>query len=152
MQYLFQNYEKESFRVVKSSLRKGATVVKKAQAASLPPELKSLRSVIKVISIKKELLVLSGVFARGKQYINSRGKKWNPWNLIYWLNYGTYAGRMSGHPFLNARKSISAGRKGGIQGTGFLDVATARALPNAQHTFEKDAGEKLDALLKKLVS
>ncbi|HPS40233.1 MAG TPA: hypothetical protein PL124_12510 [Candidatus Cloacimonadota bacterium] len=152
MSFLFKNYEKEANRVVKSSLRKGANEVKKAQAASLPPEIKSLKSVLRVISVKKELLVLAGVFARGKQYVNSRGVKWSPWNLIYWLNYGTYAGRYSGHAFITARKARTASRQGGIQGTAFLDKATERAMPAAADKFEKDAEVKLDALLKKLTS
>lgn len=152
MSFLFDNYEKEAMRVVKSSLRKGANEVKKAQAASLPAEVKSLRSVFKVVSVKKELLVLAGVFARGKQYVNSRGINWNPWNLIYWLNYGTYAGRYPGHTFITARKARTASRRGGITGTAFIDKATERAMPLASQKFEKDAELNLDKLLKKLTS
>jgi len=152
LSFLLNNYEKESVRIIRSSLRKGANEVKKAQAASLPPNLKGMKSLIRVVAVRKQLLVLAGVFSKGKQYINSRGIKWDPWSLIYWLNYGTYSGRYSGHSFLNARKARSASRKGGIQGTAFLDRATEKAMPRAMEVFEKDAEEKLDKLLIKLTS
>lgn len=152
MQFLFDNYERESLRVVKTSLRKGANEVKKAQISSLPPSIKSMKNVFKVIAIKRELLMLAGVFARGKHYINRRGIKWNPWNLIYWLNYGTYSGRMPSHKFFTPRKSRTANRKGGIIGTAFIDRATENALPGAMEMFEKDAEQRLDALCKKLLS
>ena len=146
---LFHEYEREATTAVKGSLRKSAKVVLKAQTDSLPAPVQSMKGVFRVIAIKKELLILAGVFARGKWYVNSRGKKWNPWNLLYWLNYGTYSGRMSGHKFLNPRKRISSSRKGGIQGTGFLDAATQRSLPQAQAEFEKDIEKRLDKILKK---
>jgi hypothetical protein len=149
MKILFKEYEKEANRALKSSLRKSAKVTQKAQAASLPPSISVLKSVIKVVAVKKELLVLAGVFARGKQYVNSRGIKWNPWNLIYWLNYGTYGGRMPGHKFITSRKSKTSSRKGGIQGQGFMDAATERSMPQAQTVFEKDVEQGLDKILKK---
>lgn len=149
MKALFHDYEKEANRALKSSLRKSAKVVQKAQISSLPAPISGLKSVMKVVSIKNELLVLAGIFARGRQYINRRGIKWSPWQLIYWLNYGTYAGRMPGHKFITARKSKSSSRKGGIRGEGFLDRATAMAMPQAQSVFEKDAEQRLDKILKK---
>jgi len=146
---LFDAYEKEATTAVMASLRKSAKVVLRAQQASLPAPVKNMKSVFKVVSIRKQLLVLAGVFSRGKWYINSRGIKWDPWSLIYWLNYGTYSGRMAGHSFIRPRKRGTSGRAGGIIGTGFMDAATQRALPQSQSEFEKDIEVRLDKILKK---
>lgn len=149
--YLMNNYEKPALRAVKSSLRKGANVVKKAQVASLPDSAKGQKDVIRTVSVKRELMVMAGVFSRGKKYINRRGIVWDPYQLLYWLNYGTYAGRMSGHQFVTARKQRSSGRLGGIKGADFLGRATKNALSAAQGAFEKDAQVRLDKLMKDLV-
>jgi hypothetical protein len=118
--------------------------VKGAMASMLPSYLKTMTKVIKGKAGKgKNITYITGFWNEGK-YINRRGQSWNPYQLLYWHNYGTMANRDPGHDFINPRKPKTSSRKGGIRPKFFVERAWDKSAGWAQKAFEESAEKSID--------
>ena len=142
---IFAEFPEEGFRKpVNAAFRKAAKPVQSSMISSLPSSLSGLRKAIKIKSYRSEMpLVAVGPFKKGIMYQNRKGQSWNPYMLLYWLNYGTLANRLSGHQFSKARGRKSASWKGGIMPGQFIERAVSSSLPEAQKIFETEVDKEM---------
>jgi len=138
---IFEQFPEFGYRKpVMAGFRKAAKPVAAAMASNLPSNLKVLKRIIKIKPGKGKSLTLSVGFTGGTMtYRNSRGQTWDPYQLAYWFNYGTYANRLSSHQFKTPRRKISAMRKGGLTPGLFAEKAWEESQGKAQSEFEKEA-------------
>ena len=148
---IFKDMQLEGYqKPVKAAFKKAAVPVKREMGQALPPQLSGIKKVLKVQAGKgKSMAVSVGFFGNAGMYVNSRGKQWNPYMLLYWFNYGTLANRDPGHKFLKARRRISAYKKGGIKPAHIVEGAWTRVKDTAAKTFEKAWQEEYEKFLKK---
>lgn len=135
---MFRKFPEGAYRKpVIAAFRKAAVPVKNAMGASLTSNLKPLKKILKVNAGKGKSLTLSvGFFGRQGVYTNRRGQQWDPYELVYWHNYGTLANRSGEHSFLNARRKPSANWTGGIKAGLFVEKAIDQSMPQAEKIFE----------------
>lgn len=148
---IFAEFPEEGFRKpINAAFRKAGKPVQQAMISSLPNSLSGIRKAIKIKSYKSELpLVAIGPFKKGVMYQNRRGISWNPYMLLYWLNYGTLANRLSGHQFVKARGKKTAHYKGGIKPDQFIERAINSSLPEAGKIFGEEADKEIMKFLDK---
>jgi hypothetical protein len=134
---IFADFPEKAYRKpVIAGFRKAAEPVKKAMAETLPSNLKSLRKAIKIRPGKGRSLTLAvGFYANQGIYRNTRGQQWDPYQLVYWHNYGTLSKRASSHTFKMPVRKKSAGRNGITPGL-FVERAWEQAEPQVQKIFE----------------
>lgn len=145
LKQIFREFPEYGYRKpVMAAFRKAAKPVSKAMSGNLPSFLKSTRKIIKVTPGKGKSITMSVGF-KGMQgmYKNRRGQMWDPYQLVYWFNYGTLANRLGTHTFKTPRKSKSAGRKGGIKPGLFVEKAWEDSKGDAQREFEKEVDVQL---------
>ena len=148
---IFKEFPEGGYRKpIITAFRKAAAPVKKAMKDNLPSAIKGAAKAIKAVPYKGDTPELGvGVFRKGILYQNRRGKTWNPWQLIYWHNYGTLANRSSQHTFLNVRTKKSAHFKGGIKAGLFIERAWEQSKGRAQKIFDETAEKEIDKFFKK---
>lgn len=148
---IMEDYPEKGYRrPVMAGFRKASTVVRKAMVASLPTSLKSLRKAIKGVAGKtKEPSYLTGIFANKGIFRNRRGKEWDPYQIGYWVNYGTLANRFSGHQFKTRRKKGTAAWKGGITPRLFMERAWLQIRGQSQKVFEETVDQEAVKFLEK---
>lgn len=148
---IFKDMPVEGYqKPVKAAFKKAAQPVKRSMAGALPSKLSAIKKVLKIKAGKgKSMTVATGFFGNAGVYVNSRGKQWNPYMLLYWFNYGTLANRDPGHNFLKPRRAVSANRKGGIKPAKIVEGAWERAKGEATKVFEKSWQEEFEKFLKK---
>ena len=135
---------------VKAAFRKAAKPVSKAMAGNLPPSLSSIRKIIKTKPGRGKSMTLSVGFTAGiSKFVNRRGQAWDPWQLIYWFNYGTLANRFASHNFKAARRGKTASYSGGIRPGLFVEKAIEQSMPKAQKTFEQEFEKEFTKFLEK---
>ena len=136
---IFREMPEDGYRKpVIAAFKKAAEPVKKAMISNLPSGLNPLKKVIKSVSGKgKSMTHAVGVYGNQGKYVNRRGQQWDPYQLIYWHNYGTLANRSVNHPFQNKRRKPSDNWKGGIKPGLFVEKAWNDSRVKAQIEFEK---------------
>jgi hypothetical protein len=138
---------------VVAAFKKAAVPIRDSMIAALPSNLKGMKKVIKIKPGKGKSMTLAvGPFGRQLQYRNNRGVNWDPYMLIYWSNYGTYAGRDPGHSFQYKRRKKTAGYAGGIKAGLFIEHAVESSIPQAEKIFEKTYEEEHIKFLEKLAA
>jgi len=142
---IFGDFPEEGYRKpMIRAFRKAAVPVRKAMISNLPSELKGLSKVFAIRTYKgSEPEVGIGVFRGEKTFVNSRGIGWNPWQIIYWFNYGTLANRLAGHSFSRPRGKKTATWKGGIKPTQFVEQGVEQGLPSAQRIFDQEFDKEM---------
>lgn len=136
-----------------AAFRKSGKPIADAMKAHLPASLSGLKKIIKTKIYKSDSpLAATGPFRKGVEYVNSRGVKWNPYMLLYWMNYGTLANRSSTHRFVKARGSKSSGRLGGIKPGLFMEAAIDSAMPQAAKVFETEFQKEFEKFLTALAA
>lgn len=140
LKQIFRDFPEYGYRKpVMAAFRKAAKPVVSAMASNLPSELKKMKKILKTTAGKGKSLTMSVGFKGGLgMYQNRRGQMWDPWQLIYWFNYGTLSNRLGTHDFKTPRKSKSSGRKGGIKPGLFVEKAWEDSKGAAQKEFEKE--------------
>lgn len=147
---VLREFPEEGFRKpVMAGFRKAAVPVKKAMVDSVPDRIKSVKAAIKVKQSRRGLVMDIGFRAKAGVYRNSRGKDWDPYQLAYWFNYGTYANRSPFHEFKKARGRLSNTRKGGIRPDLFVEGAVENSLPQAAAELEKEWALQIQKLCDK---
>jgi hypothetical protein len=142
---IFRDFPEMGYRKpIITGFRAASEPVRKAMISGLPSELAKLRKVIKGKPGKgKNPSFATGAFGRQGMYKNRRGQLWDPYQLIYWFNYGTLSKRYAGHDFVKARKPISAKWRGGLIPGLFMERAWEQTQGEAQKiiedTFDKEA-------------
>jgi hypothetical protein len=138
---------------VNAAFRKAGKPVADAMKARLPASLSGLKKIIKTKVYKSDSpLAATGPFPGGMTYINQRGVKWNPYMLLYWLNYGTLANRSSSHQFTRARGKMSSGWRGGIKPGLFIEAAIDSSMPQAAKVFETEFQKEFEKFLTALAA
>lgn len=147
---IFKDLEVKGYqKPVKAAFKKAAQPVKKAMASTLPSNLKGVKKILQIKAGRgKSLTAAVGFYGNKGVYINSRGKAWNPYMLVYWQNYGTLANRDGQHKFLRPRTNKSAHKKGGIRPLRFVERAWELSQQQANKTFEKAWQEEYEKFLK----
>jgi hypothetical protein len=148
---IFQEFPEGGYRKpVMASFRKAAKPVAEAMANSLPSNIKGLKKIIKITTAKGKSLFLSVGFKGGiSTYRNSRGQDWDPWQLVYWFNYGTLANRLVSHQFKTPRRKASASRSGGIRPGRFVEEAWENSKGKAQKIFEVEVDKEITKFFEK---
>jgi hypothetical protein len=136
---IFKEFPEMGYRKpIMAGFRKASAPVKKAMKSNLPANLRGAARSIKAVAYKtKEPEMGVGIFSKGITYQNRRGKRWSPWQLIYWHNYGTMAGRSAEHSFITPRRKKTAGSSGGIKAGMFIEKAWDQSSAQAQKNFEE---------------
>jgi hypothetical protein len=149
---VFHDYpEKGLRRPVVKAFRKAAVPVKKAMENELPMNLKALKAALKIKPGKGKSMTLSvGFFGRqGLAYVNRKGQRWDPYQLVYWHNYGTLANRDSSHEFKKARGRKTSSWRGGIRPGRFVEKAVERSISEAERIFERTVEDEIEKFLEK---
>lgn len=154
LRQIFRQFPEGGYRKpVVAGFRKAAKPVADAFANSLPGDLKKLKKIIKIRPGKGKSITLSVGFTGGiSTYRNSRGQDWDPWQLVYWFNYGTLANRLASHQFKTPRRKASATRSGGIKPGQFVEVAWENSKGEAQRVFETEVDKEITKFLEKLAA
>jgi hypothetical protein len=138
---------------VNIAFRKAGKPIADAMKANLPASMAGLKKIIKTKIYRSELpMAATGPFRKGVEYVNSRGVKWNPYMLLYWLNYGTMANRSSTHRFVRARDKATSARHGGIKPGLFMEAAIDQAMPQAQKIFETEFQKEFEKFMSELAT
>jgi hypothetical protein len=148
---IFDQFPEMAYRQpVMAAFRKAAQLVKRAMQQELPANLKPMKKILKIEMGKGKSMTLSVGFFRGNGvYVNQRGRRWDPYQLVYWHNYGTLANRAAGHSFKTPRRGISAGLPGGIRSGLFVERAIDISMPDAERVFLKYVEEEIMKFLNK---
>jgi hypothetical protein len=138
---IFREYPERGYRKpVMAGFRKAAEPVRKAMISAVPSVIDPTKKAIKIKAAKGGALFLAvGAFSKQGLYRNRRGQMWDPYQLLYWFNYGTLSNRFSGHNFVKARKTGSAKWRGGIMPGLFMENAWEQTQGEAQKIFEDTA-------------
>jgi len=101
LQNFLKDHPKELQKSVLESLTKGARICNKEMAAAMPSSVQKFKAILSVKKLTKTAIpmVLLGFFGRKVQFVNRRGIRWDAWNIVYWLNYGTNSNRDPNHVF-----------------------------------------------------
>ena len=132
-----------------AAFKKAAVPVRRAFEQSLPPAVSTLKKAIKVKASKQGMFVNIGFYAGQGKYANRRGQQWDPYQLIYWANYGTLANRAAEHSFKTSRRKASASWQGGIRARLFLEKAIESSLAEAKRVFDDDIEKEVLKFLNK---
>jgi len=148
---IFSELPEKGYRQpVITAFRKAAKPVATAMANSLPSSLKALKKIIKTKPGKGKSLTLSVGFTGGiSKFTNRRGQQWDPWQLVYWFNYGTLANRLSSHSFKTPRRKKTASYAGGIEAGTFVEKAIEQSMPSAQKVFETEFEKEITKFFEK---
>lgn len=132
------------------SFRKAAVPIRRAMQSSLPSYISPVKKAL-AIRAAKDLTVSVGFWAKRGIYRNRRGQEWDPYQLVYWHNYGTLSSRASSHTFKTPRRKKTAAYKGGIKPRFFVETAVTASLGEAQRIFESTFDAQVTAWLEKEV-
>ena len=122
-----------------AAFKKAALPVKRAMIAGLPSSIKATKAAIKIKPGRGKSMTLAvGAFGRTGMYRNSRGVTWDPYQIIYWQNYGTLSNRAPEHQFLHARRKPSLNWRGGIRAGLFMEKAWNSTERDAEKIFETE--------------
>ena len=147
---IFREFPEEGFnKPVMDGFRKAALPVKKAIIAGIPSEIAEVKKAVKVKSNMRLLVTSVGFFRNAGVYVNRRGIKWDPFQLAYWFNYGTYANRSPYHQFVRERSRLTRDRKGGIKPDLFVENAWENSKDAAARELEKEWARKIQELCDK---
>ena len=102
-----KDHPKELQKSVLESLTRGARICNKQMAAAMPSALQKFKAILSVKKLSRTAIpmVMLGFFGRKVQFVNRRGIRWDAWNIVYWLNYGTNANRDKNHEFASQAKA-----------------------------------------------
>lgn len=151
---IFKDYPEKGYRQpVITAFRKAAAPVRSAMLQKLPANLKPAKKALKVKPGKGKSMTLAvGFFAGQGIWVNRKGQKRDPWQLLYWHNYGTLQKRTaisSLHTFKTPRKQKTASWSGGIGPGFFVEKAWEQSKAAAQTAFEKSFEEESKRFLEK---
>lgn len=147
---VFKEFPEEGYRKpIMAGFKKAAIPVKKAIVSAIPARIKSIKVAVKSKPSRKGLIYNIGFYSKAGVYVNSRGKKWDPFQLAYWFNYGTYANRSPGHNFVKARRRETADRKGGITPDLFIEKGWENSSSAARNELEKEWAKQISKLCEK---
>lgn len=120
-------------------------------AASLPASISQFKQIVKIKAGKNKQVpsVAVGFFARQRKYTNRYGKSIDAWNIVYWLNYGTYARRDPAHTFATPRRAKSRNISGGIAPGKFVNRAVELILEQARRQAVAEIDNGIAKLVKK---
>lgn len=154
LKQIFRQFPEGGYRKpIIAGFRKAAKPVADAFAAALPSDLRKLKKIIKIKPGKGKSMTLSVGFTGGiSTYRNSRGQDWDPWQLVYWFNYGTLANRLASHQFKTPRRKVSAARSGGIRPRQFVEAAWENSKDEAQRTFETEVDKEIIKFMERLAA
>jgi hypothetical protein len=150
---IFKDFPEKAYRrpVIKA-FRKAAEPVKKAMSNSLPSNLKNLNKVIKIKPGKGKSMTLAvGFFANEGIYRNSKGQKWDPYQLALWHNYGTLDWRANRFYSFKTpvRRKIKSGSMAGIRPLLFVERGWQKSKGEAQRIFEDTADKEIVSFFEK---
>jgi len=135
----FKEFPEEGYRKpILAGFKKAAIPVRKAIVQAIPARIKAVKAAVKVRPSRRHLATNIGIYARIGWYVNRKGKKWDPFQLAYWFNYGTYSNRSPMHSFVRARDRKTADRKGGIKPDLYVDKAWRQSAAKAKQELEKE--------------
>jgi hypothetical protein len=147
---VFREFPEEGYRKpIAKGFIKAAGVVAKAMKAAVPAAISPVKKAIKVKSSRRELVTGVGVFLKQGVYVNRRGMKWDPFQLGYWFNYGTYARRAASHQFVRARSKQTMDRSGGIHADLFIERGWESSKEAAAKELERVWAEETSKLCDK---
>ena len=136
---MFREFPEEGYRkAIAAGFKKAAIPVKKAIIAKIPGRIKKIKAAVKIKQSRRGLVLDVGFWASAGMYRNSRGKDWDPYQLAYWFNYGTYANRLTSHRFVKPRLRETRDKRGGIMPDEFVERAIEYSLPIATETLQKE--------------
>lgn len=135
-QVLAEFPEKAYRKPISKAMKAAAVPVRTEMSNSLPSSIRKAKKILKVKASKRGLVVTTGFTGGLGMYENHRGQLFDPYQLVYWFNYGTLASRLSSHSFKNPRKRKSAAWSGGIIPSGFVESAWERSQKSAEKIFE----------------
>lgn len=142
--------EKGYRQPVVAAFRKAAKPVANAMARNLPASLSAIKKIIKTKPGRGRSMTLSVGFTGGmSKFTNSRGQTWDPWQILYWSNYGTLANRLASHDFKTPRRKRSAGWQGGIRPGLYVEKAIEQSMPEAQRVFESEFDKNITKFFEK---
>jgi hypothetical protein len=148
---IFREYPEMGYRKpVIAGFRQAAIPVKKAMISNLPSALSPLKKIIKIKPGRGKSMTLAvGAYGRQGMYRNSKGQMWDPWQILYWHNYGTLSRRAASHTFITPRKKVSMNRSGGIAPGLFFEKAWEQSQGEAQKKFEETVDKEVMKFLEK---
>lgn len=147
---VFREFPQEGYRKpVMMGFKKAAVPVRKAIVQAIPSRIKAVKAAVKVKPSRRGLILNVGVYAKNGMYVNSRGKKWDPFQLAYWFNYGTYENRAPNHEFVRPRNRKTADRKGGIKPDLYVEKAWNNSSARAKEELEKEWARQISKLCDK---
>lgn len=124
-------------KAVGKAMKAAAVPVRTEMANTLPSELRATKKILKVKASRRGLVVSIGFTGGLGMYENRRGQLWDPYQLVYWHNYGTLSNRLSSHTFKNPRRRVSASWQGGIKSGQFVERAWENSKDKAQKVLEE---------------
>jgi hypothetical protein len=147
---ILQEFPEQGMRKpILAGFRKAAIPVKKAMIDSIPSKISAVKKAIKIKSARRALVMNVGVYAKSGFYVNRRGIKWDPYQLAYWFNYGTYANRSPGHQFVRERGRYTKDKPGGIRADLFIERALENSIDSAARELEVTWANEISKLCDK---